>query len=302
MPSVRHEAPLELLRNNPQLAAVLLRILGVPVPTEASAALASADLTASVPAEFRADAVVVLSSGDATRLAVVIEVQLRYDRRKRYSWPTYLTQVRAAQHCPAVLLVICTGTATAARCRRPIRTGHPGFDLTPLVIDSGTMHGLGTPGATAAAPELAVLGVLTGALDLDQDSARRLVVASLAGLEDSRLATYTVFVRSAASDLARQALEDLMTTKFKDEWVERFFAECRAEGMAKAEAVAKAEIEAEGIAKGKAEMVLRVLTVRGLPVSDKIHEQVLACKDTGQLETWMDKAVTAETVDDVFGA
>ena len=103
MPSIRHEAPLELLRRDPQLAAVLLRGLGVPVPAGAAAVLAPADLSASVPAELRADAVVVLSGTDGARLAVVVEVQLRYDQDKRYSWPAYLTQVRAAQHCPAVL-------------------------------------------------------------------------------------------------------------------------------------------------------------------------------------------------------
>jgi hypothetical protein len=290
MPSVRHEAPLELLRYNPQLAAVLLRGLGVPVPAGTRAAMMSADLSASVPAEFRADAVVVLSGDGGARMAVVVEVQLRYDRRKRYSWPAYLTQVRAAQHCTAVLLVICAGTATAARCRTPIRTGHPGFDLAPLVIDSDTMPGPGTPGAAVAAPELAVLGVLTGALDLGQDSVRQLVLASMAGLEDSRLATYTVFVRSAASDLARQALEDLMTTKFRDDFVDRYLAEGEAKGRA------------EGEAKGEARIVLRILAVRGLQVPDNVREQVLACTDTSQLEAWADKAVTADSVDDVFGS
>jgi hypothetical protein len=60
-----------------------------------------------VPAELRADAVVVLTGTDGTRLAVIVEVQLRYDADKHYSWPAYLTQVRVAHRCPAVLLVIC---------------------------------------------------------------------------------------------------------------------------------------------------------------------------------------------------
>jgi len=77
----------------------------------------------------------------------------------------------------------------------------------------------------AAVPELVVLGVLTGALDLGQDSTRRLVLATLAGLDESRLATYTVFVRSAASESARQALEDLMTTKYTDDFIDRWRAE-----------------------------------------------------------------------------
>jgi hypothetical protein len=284
---MQHEAPLELLRCEPRLAAVLLRGLGVAVPAGATAAMAPTDLTASVPAELRADAVVVLSGAEGARLAVIVEVQLRYDTGKRYSWPAYLTQVRAAHRCPAVLLVICPGSATARRCRAPIRTGHPGFDLAPLVIDSATIP---DPLREAASPELVVLAVLTGALDLGQDSARRLVLARLAGLDASRLATYTVFVRSAASESARQALEALMTTQFKDTFVDRLLAEGKAEG------------KAEGEAKGEARMILRVLAARGLKVPAEIQQRVLSCADTGQLEAWGDRAATAASLDEVFSA
>lgn len=46
---------------------------------------------------------------------------------------------------------------------------------------------------TRSDPELAVLCALTGAVDLDQDSDRRLVlsVIAAAGLDEDRLETYT---------------------------------------------------------------------------------------------------------------
>lgn len=289
MPSISHEAPLELLRGDPRLAAVLLRGLDVPVPG-ADAAMAPSDLTASVPTELRADAVVMLSGANGARLAVVVEIQLRYDRRKRFSWPSYLTQVRAAHRCPAVLLVICLSTATAARCRAPIATGHPGFDLIPLVIDAVTIPDLNGPAATIAGPELVVLAVLTGALDLGQDRVRRLVLAGLADLDENRLATYTVLIRSAAFESARQALEVLMTTKFRDAFVDRLLAEGEAKGRA------------AGRVEGEAQMILRVLAARGLEVSARVREQVLSCTDTAQLETWTDRAATANSAEDVFGA
>jgi hypothetical protein len=302
MPSIRHEAPLELLRRDPQLAAVLLRGLGVPVPAGAAAVLAPADLSASVPAELRADAVVVLSGTDGARLAVVVEVQLRYDQDKRYSWPAYLTQVRAAQHCPAVLLVICPRAGTAARCRTLIATGHPGFELAPLVVDAATLPDSGGEGL-GEHPELVVLAVLTGALDLDRDDSRRLVLARLAGLDEGRLKTYTVFVLNAASQAARQALEALMTTApFKNAFVDRLLAEGRAEGRAEGEAKGKAKGMAEGEAKGEARVILRFLAARGLHVSAEIRERVLSCADISQLEAWADRAATAATVDEVFGS
>jgi hypothetical protein len=224
--------------------------------------------------------VVVLSGADGARLAVVVEVQLRYDQDKRYSWPAYLTQIRAAQRCPAVLLVICPRAGTAARCRTPIRTGHPGFDLEPLVVDAATIPDSGGPGLREH-PELVVLAVLTGALDLDQDSSRRLVLTRLAGLDEGRLKTYTVFVLNAASEAARQALEAMMSTApFKNDFVDRLLA--------------------EGKAEGKAESILSILAVRGLEVSDEIRERVLSCADISQLEAWGRRAVTEDTVDEVF--
>lgn len=295
MPSLEHEAPLELLRGDPQLAAVLLEGLGVPVPPGACAQLVPADLTASLPAEMRADAVIVLFAEEAGggkpvgqgRLAVVTEVQLRYDEQKVFTWPAYVTQARAAHRCDTVLMVICPDPATARQCRATITTGHPGFDLTPLVIDARTVPRPGPPGSGAAGPELAVLAVLTGALDLDTDSARHKVLASLASLHDERLPTYTVLVRRAASKAARDALEALMTTApYRDAFVDRLIAEGKAEGLA----------------VGEGRMVLRVLSARGLLVTDELRERVLSCSDTAQLEAWGERAATASTLDEVFGS
>jgi hypothetical protein len=301
MPSIAHEAPLELLRGDPQLAAVLLAGLGVVVPAGAKATLAPADVSASLPAELRADAVVLLAGAGSDQLAVVVEVQLRYDAAKSYAWPAYLTQVRAAHRCPAVLLVICPAAATAARCRVPIATGHPGFDLMPLVIDSATTPSPGA-GTGSAAPELAVLSVLTGALDLSQESARQLILANLATLDDARLTIYTVLVLNAVAGPARQALEAMMTTaRFRNDFVDRILAEGEAKGLAEGEAKGKAEGEAKGKAEGEARMILRVLSARGLDVSGDVRERVMACSDLRQLEIWGDRAATAANIEDVFG-
>jgi hypothetical protein len=132
-----------------------------------------------------------------------------------------------------------------------------------------------------------VLAVLIRALDLDQENSRRLVLTNLADLDDSRFQTYTVFVLNAASEPARQALEALMTTApFKNSFVDRLLAEGKAEGKA----------------EGEARLVLRVLSARGLQVSAEIRERVLSCTDTSQLETWAERAATADSIDEVFDA
>jgi hypothetical protein len=289
MPTIPHEAPVELVRRNPGLVATLVEGLGVAVPADANAALASADATASVPAELRADAVVLLTGVDGTRLAVIVEVQLRYDADKHYSWPAYLTQVRAAQRCPAVLLVICPNARTARRCRAPIGTGHPGFELVPLVIDATTIPDPSQASA-AAVPELMVLAVLTGAVDLEQEDARRQVLAVLAGLDEDRLTAYTVFILNVASPSARKALEEFMTTThpfFRNDFVDRWLNEGRAEGRA------------QGRVEGEAQMIVRVLRARGVRVPEPVRRQILSCTDPATLAAWGERAATATTIDDV---
>jgi hypothetical protein len=43
-----------------------------------------------------------------------------------------------------------------------------------------------------------------------------------------------------------------------------------------------------------------VLDARGVHVSEATREEILACTDLAQLDTWVRRAVTAPTVDDVI--
>jgi hypothetical protein len=47
--------------------------------------------------------------------------------------------------------------------------------------------------------------------------------------------------------------------------------------------------------------LLRVLTRRGLAFSDEIRQRVEAERDLARLEAWLDAAVSAASVADVFG-
>jgi hypothetical protein len=185
--------------------------------------------------------------------------------------------------------------AAAEACRATIATGHPGFDLTALVIDAATTPDPAGPGAILAGAELLVLAVLTGAVDLGQESARRMVLTRLAAVDEDRRKSYTAFILSAASAAAREALEALMsTTDYSHPFIDQFIAEGKAEG--------RAEGKAEGRAEGEAQMILRVLAARGLQVPEEARQRLLSCTDTGQLEAWGERAATADTLDEVFGA
>ncbi len=78
----------------------------------------SSELGDVVPPEYRADLVLVLEGADGRpALAIVIEVQLRGDPRKRFTWPVYVASLRARFECPVLLLVVVALTLFALHAR-----------------------------------------------------------------------------------------------------------------------------------------------------------------------------------------
>jgi hypothetical protein len=298
MPGIAHEAAVELLRRNPQLAAALLASAGVRVPAGAGAVLADSNLSVPEPTELRAD-VVTVHEGLGRKIVIVTEVQKDPpDGDKRRAWVAYLALAQVEHKCDAALVVIALRERTARASGRPILTGHPGFVLTPVVIGPDTTPEPGGPAGGQVSAELAVLAVLTGALDLGDPQTRRRVLQAIARLDTERRAIYTRLIRATATAAVRRALEELMATVFRDEFVDGLLDQGRAEG----EARGRAEGEARGRAEGEAAMLLRVLAARGFTVTDDIRQRVQSCMDIGLLEAWGDRAVTARSLEEIFTA
>ncbi|MFI9601682.1 hypothetical protein ACIHCX_17760 [Streptomyces sp. NPDC052043] len=57
---------------------------------------------------------------------------------------------------------------------------------------------------------------------------------------------------------------------------------------------------AEGKAEGEAKGILRVLEVRGLPVSDDVRERITSCTDLELLADWLDRSGTVKRAEDLF--
>lgn len=247
-------------------------------------------MTAVVPVQYLADMAVLISDAVTGKpsLAVIIEPQLRDSDTKRYSWPVYPTTARRLNGCPAaVLVVLCPDPAEAAKCRQTIRTGHPGFDLTPIVIDSSA-----APGADqAGSPFLTVFAVSMGGIDMESEPGAHRVLDAIASpaVTDTDRLRMTAIILKLASDAARQILGAMMTTAdYEKTFIERIHDQGIAEG------------EAKGKAEGKAEAVLRLLDARGLAPTDGQRQQVTSSTDPAQLDLWFDRAITASTAMEVF--
>ena len=286
MPSITHEGPLDLVRQHPEIAVDLVRsAAGIPLPVQVAVSLAPTDMSAVVPVQYLADMVVLIADAATGKpaLAVIIEPQLRDSETKRYSWPVYVTTARQVSKCPAaVLVVLCPDPAEAPKCRQLIRTGHPGFDLAPIVIDSGD-----PPGRDGGGPFLTVFAASMGGIDMTTERGARTVLDAIASTEVSdpdRLRMTAIMLR-LASDAARQTLEAIMQTgEYEKTFVERIHDQGQAEGEA----------------KGEAKALLKLLDKRGLPLSDDQRKKVGDCTETAQLDLWFDRAITASSTAEVF--
>lgn len=159
MPALTHELIVDMFHDRPSLAADLLEShLGHVLPTFDRVQLTAAGLTDVVPTEYRADVVVKMIKGRKLTSAVIVEVQQRPDKRKRFTWPAYVGTLHARLKCPVFLLVVCPNGRVATRCAEPIMFGlPPHFILLPTVLDLRDAPQITDLETAKRSPELAVL-------------------------------------------------------------------------------------------------------------------------------------------------
>ncbi|WP_437905545.1 hypothetical protein WME95_45915 [Sorangium sp. So ce327] len=289
MPSVTHEALVELFKNRPTLAAEMLHdALGHPVPTFTEARVESSDFTELVPSDRRADVVVVLLVGEQQQpaMAIVVEVQLGVDTDKPYVWPVYVTQTRARHRCPTRLLVVTINAAMARWSARPIDTGHPGWTLTPLVLGPQGVPVVTDAEQAKAAPEVAVLSAMAHGQSEAAEAIGEAFFAAAAALDEERRAVYGDLVLSSLNAAARRRLEAMMKSgyQFQSEFARSYVAKGRQ----------------EGILEAKAHDVLAVLEARGLEVPVEVRAHVLASTDLDELDRWIRRAVIISDARDLL--
>ncbi len=328
MPSTLHEALIELFRHRPSLAPELLtRALGVELPPHDGTRIEPGDYADLAPTQYRADAVAVLTESGAPVLAVIVEVQLGRDKEKRWSWPVYVTTLRARLHCPTVLLVVCPDLAKTVWCGTPIELGHPGFTLAPLVLGPDRVPVVTDATQAVNTPELAVLSAMAHGDDPRFPEIANALLTVLESVDGDRTTLYSDIVAEALSAAARQTLEDLMATRvreYQSELVRKFVmqgrkegrelgleegleqgrtegrTEGRIEGLTEGRIEGRIEGRAEGRAEGEARSLLTVLDARGIEVSSDARALIMACTDVAQLERWIRRATTAMSVDELF--
>ncbi|WP_048833538.1 hypothetical protein [Nocardia cyriacigeorgica] len=298
MPSQVHEVFVDMFRTDPELAAGLLAdVFDIELPDYRDARASSCDFTDVSPTEFRGDtALVFADAAGVPVLGIIVEVQLRKDHSRQWSWPVYLATLRARLRCPTYLMVFCPDRGVAAWSGRPIDLGHPGMILRPLVLGPEIIPAVTDPEFAKAAPERAVLSAIAHADGPNSAEVFESLAAGLDKAADDVGKMYYDLVLALLSPAARHRLEEYMKTvaakyEYQSDFARKYVAEGRAEG--------RAEAHAEAVA-ARVDALLTVLEVRWGTIPGDVRARVAASTDLNQLKAWTERAKTANSSDELF--
>jgi hypothetical protein len=293
-----HEALIELLRSAPGLVEELLtRALQVSLPPHVSAEVADPSFAQIAPTEYRADAVVLFRDAAQTVVfAVVVEVQLRRDGDKQWTWPLYLMALRNRQRSPVALLVVTADESTADWASQPIALGHPGLELSPLVLRPSAVPRVTTPAEAEQNLELAVLSALA---HNQEEEDVPVIMAALDALyrgsaQNEHLRYYVDLIHAAMGEAARSALKAKMIPagyQYQSDFAQGYFSKGKQEG--------KQEGLQEGL-RGLVKALLSVLASRGVKLTPAESTRITECENVELLTRWLTRAATASLSSSVF--
>jgi len=140
------------------------------------------------------------------------------------------------------------------------------------------------------APEVAILSAAVHGREPD---AAEIAVAGLTAcntLDNERSTRYADVILSTLGPVARQALEEFMRAhkyEYQSDFARKYVAEGRKEGRD------------QGLVEGQRAIVLRQLTRRFQPLPPEALARIEKA-DAATLETWADRLLSAESLDEVW--
>ncbi|WP_040800559.1 hypothetical protein [Nocardia higoensis] len=290
MPGSSHEAMHRIFQHDPGVFARAFRALDLPFPDPIDVALLPTDLTETRPLERRVDTLLRIGTAEGDFL-LLVEAQHKPDPGKPPAWAYYLAHLHSKYLLPPVLLVVCQDENTERWASGPFTIGPrqwPSLVARPLVLGPDNVPIVTDVAEAAIDVPLAALSAITHAHHPCIGAILKSLAAALRGIDDEDAAIVAELTElglgtSPAADTWRQMMSvDL--SFFRSQTSQRIREEGREEGLASGQAVS----------------VLRVLDRRGIEVADADRERILGCADTETLTRWLDRALTAESVAEVF--
>ncbi|MDI3418091.1 hypothetical protein [Streptomyces luteolus] len=278
-----HEAMHRIFQHDPGLFSRVSHFLGADIPRPVGATALPTDLTEDSPVERRVDTLLRLDTADQGPFLLAVEAQGKKDPAKASSWAYYAAYLWTKYRLPTALLVVCQDLRTAKWARGPMTCGPaqvPTLTLQPLVAGPHNMPQITDPDEARADLVLASLAAIAHAADPGVDAILKALSAALKDAPEDLVHPIIEFTaRGLGNRPAKHTWRNLMAVDLS------FYTSWLAE-----------EIRDETAAR----YLLRVLERRGFDVSDDVRERITSCHDQSLFDAWMDRALTAEQVSDIF--
>jgi hypothetical protein len=197
------------------------------------------------------------------------------------------------------VVVVAPNPRVAAWAARPIKVG-PGSTVTPIVLGPAEIPRITDAARAKNAPGLALLSALAhgrapGGLEV-------VVTAMMAttNLDAKTRRVYEDLIRADIGPSAMRLVEEMMpaTKRLGRKWTKE---QIKAYEATRDYLNRRWEEKlVEGLVKGRVESLMTVLAARGVVVTPEASDRITACEDLGQLDLWLRRAVSAESLADVL--
>ena len=300
MPTLEHNALVEMFRENPGLAPHLVAsVLHIDIPPYASASVVESSLDQLLPIEFRADLVLELrDASGAIVLAIILEVQRDEDPDKLYSWPAYVVVVRSKKRCPAIVLVVAPDADVARWAAQPIDLGLGLGSIRPLVLGPASVPEVTDPEEAAREIELAMLSAVAHGNGPNGLAVVKAALGALDRLDREHAAVYFHILWNGLRAPMQRALEAMVMERqaggtekifpFMQEFFERGLREGELKGLR------------EGELKGLREALLRLIARTGIALTEGDVARIQTCDETATLDRWIENVLGAKTASDIL--
>jgi hypothetical protein len=281
MPSPRHDALNQLIRDHPGLPLRLLReVGGVDLPTDAPLTVGPGDLRDRISREMHADTVLFAGPRQDRWFSVIVEVETQMTRKK-LDETVIAADILWLETRKPVHVVFITPDPAAARFTAPVevRDGCLTVIMQPVIVGPDRIPVLTDPDRMAQDLLAAALSVMAHGHRPDVAEAFVKLLGNLPTDDATSLFGYTI---DMAAPQTRRLLEETVTVYIPEHspWAQNLYR--------------------KGQAAGEAIAVLNVLRRRGIEVPPERHRQISTCTDTHLLELWLDRAIDATHIDDLF--
>ncbi|MFH0517339.1 hypothetical protein ACHBTE_09185 [Streptomyces sp. M41] len=287
-----HEASHRIFQDHPEALAPVFETLGVPLPAKSDIREITPDATEIRPLERRVDTVLKVEPPEGESYLLAIESQTKQDPDKATSWAYYVAYLRAKYDLPVLLVAVCRDRPTANWASGPFECGVGPWTTQvtrPYVLGPGTVPEITDAATVLEQPALAVLSAIVHS---ESRRSPAILEALLHGL--------TSFDRDTLKYWCEVLELGLENTPVRRKWRELVKAITNFPGHGTVFEETYLEGKAEGLAKGEATAVLRVLERRGIPVPESARVRIAECTSLDTLGVWLDRSLTATVVDDLF--